>query len=113
MAAGVGWASKIKKTDTIAMAFFGDGGTARGDFHEALNFAGIHKLGCVFVCQNNLWAESVPWQLNSPVPIADRAKAYASLVFASTATTHSRCTTSRWRRSSARGAATAPRSSKR
>jgi TPP-dependent pyruvate/acetoin dehydrogenase alpha subunit len=77
MAAGVGWATKIRKQDTVAMAFFGDGATARGDFHEALNFAGIHKLACVFVCKNNLWAESVPLRLNSPVEkLADRAKAY-------------------------------------
>lgn len=77
LAAGVCWAAKIRGEDTVAMAFFGDGATARGDFHEALNFAGIHKLACVFVVKNNLWAESVPLRLNSPVEkLAERAKAY-------------------------------------
>jgi TPP-dependent pyruvate/acetoin dehydrogenase alpha subunit len=77
LATGVTWAAKIRGEDTVAMAFFGDGGTARGDFHEAMNFAGIHKLACVFVCKNNLWAESVPLRLNSPVArLADRAAGY-------------------------------------
>ncbi len=77
LATGVGWASKIKGDDAVAMAFFGDGATARGDFHEALNFAGIHKLGCIFVCKNNLWAESVPVKWNCGAErISDRAAGY-------------------------------------
>ncbi len=77
LAAGAAWAAKIRGDDTIAMAFFGDGASARGDFHEALNFAGVHKLGCVFVLKNNLWAESVPVRLNAAIEkLSDRAKAY-------------------------------------
>lgn len=59
------------------MAFIGEGGTSRGGFHEALNFAGVHDLPIVFVCMNNLWAESVPASLQSRIEkYSDRAKAY-------------------------------------
>ena len=42
------------------MTFFGDGATSEGDFHEALNFAGVFQAPVVFICQNNQWAISVP-----------------------------------------------------
>lgn len=42
------------------MAFFGDGATSQGDFHEGLNFAGVYRIPAIFVCQNNQWAISVP-----------------------------------------------------
>jgi TPP-dependent pyruvate/acetoin dehydrogenase alpha subunit len=68
---------KIQKKDNVVIAFFGEGSTARGGWHEALNYAGIHKLPIVYVCQNNLWAESVPATLSAAIQFfSDRAKAY-------------------------------------
>ena len=77
VATGCAMAFKIQKKDNVAVAFFGEGSTARGGWHEALNFAGIHKLPMIYVCQNNLWAESVPATLQGAIEhFADRAKAY-------------------------------------
>ena len=59
-AVGIGWAVKYRNALQVAMAFFGDGATSEGDFHEAMNFAGVYQLPVVFVCQNNHWAISVP-----------------------------------------------------
>lgn len=59
-AVGLAWAAKYRGTDDVAMAFFGDGATSQGDFHEALNFAGVYKAPTVFICQNNQWAISLP-----------------------------------------------------
>ncbi len=59
-AAGAAFASKIKKKDFIAVSVCGDGATSRGDFYEAMNFAGVFKLPVIFVVQNNQWAISVP-----------------------------------------------------
>ena len=74
---GSALAWKIQKKDNVAVAFVGEGATSNGVWHEALNFAGIHKLGCVFVVQDNLWAESVPKSLGVPVDnLSERAKAY-------------------------------------
>jgi TPP-dependent pyruvate/acetoin dehydrogenase alpha subunit len=68
---------KIQKKDNVVLAFFGEGSTSRGGWHEALNFAGIHKLPIVYICQNNLWAESVPATLQAGIEhFSDRAKAY-------------------------------------
>jgi TPP-dependent pyruvate/acetoin dehydrogenase alpha subunit len=77
IATGVALANKMKKNDSIAMAYSGDGSTSLGFWHEALNFAGVHDLPIVFVCQNNLWAESVNLQFQTKVPdIAVKAQAY-------------------------------------
>jgi len=58
-------------------AYFGDGGTSKGDFHEALNFAGVFRLPVVFICQNNQWAISVPREKQtSSKTIAQKAIAY-------------------------------------
>jgi TPP-dependent pyruvate/acetoin dehydrogenase alpha subunit len=74
---GSALAWKIQKKDNVAIAFVGEGATSNGVWHEALNFAGIHKLACVFVVQDNLWAESVPKRLGVPLDnVAERAKAY-------------------------------------
>lgn len=70
-AAGIAWALKLQKKDACAFTFFGDGATSEGDFHEAMNFACVLKVPCVFICQNNGWAISVP-----------RAKQTASETFA-------------------------------
>ena len=59
-AAGIAWAQKYRGSDAVALAFFGDGASSEGDCMEAANFAGALKLPCVFICQNNKWAISVP-----------------------------------------------------
>jgi TPP-dependent pyruvate/acetoin dehydrogenase alpha subunit len=59
-AAGAAWAAKLKGHDTRFIVYFGDGATSRGEFHSALNFAGVHKPPIVFLCQNNGWAVSTP-----------------------------------------------------
>jgi pyruvate dehydrogenase E1 component alpha subunit len=59
-AVGIGFAIKYKKEDSVVFAFVGDGGTSEGDFHEALNFAGVWKVPVLFIVQNNQYAISVP-----------------------------------------------------
>jgi pyruvate dehydrogenase E1 component alpha subunit len=59
-AVGLGWAAKHRGKEEVAMAFFGDGATSEGDFHEGLNFAAVFQAPVVFVCQNNHWAISIP-----------------------------------------------------
>jgi len=59
-ATGIGFALNYQKKDGAVFAFVGDGGTSQGDFHEALNFAGVWKVPVVFIIQNNQYAISVP-----------------------------------------------------
>ena len=59
-AVGIAWGMKYRGKDDVALAFFGDGATSQGDFHEALNFAGVFQVPAIFVCQNNQWAISIP-----------------------------------------------------
>ena len=59
-AAGVALASKMRGTDEVTTVSHGEGATSKGDWHEALNLAGIHKLPVIFLCQNNQYAISVP-----------------------------------------------------
>jgi pyruvate dehydrogenase E1 component alpha subunit len=74
---GVAFGLKRQGKDSIVVSFFGDGATSIGGFHEALNFAGVHKLPIVYVCQNNLWAESVPLRLQTAVKdLSVKADAY-------------------------------------
>jgi len=74
---GIALSFRIKNEKRVAMVFFGDGATSRGDFHEGLNFAGIWKLPVVFICNNNQYAYSTPLELQMPVKnVADRASAY-------------------------------------
>ncbi|MEC5424087.1 pyruvate dehydrogenase (acetyl-transferring) E1 component subunit alpha [Virgibacillus sp. C22-A2] len=77
-AVGASWAEKRKKTTNIAIAYFGDGATSEGDFHEGLNFASVFKTPTVFFNQNNGYAISVPIekQMNSKT-IAQKAVAYS------------------------------------
>jgi pyruvate dehydrogenase E1 component alpha subunit len=76
-AVGAAWAIKKRKEDAIAIAYFGDGATSEGDFHEALNFAGVFHLPVLFFCQNNGYAISVPFEKQSAAKsVVDRAKAY-------------------------------------
>ena len=58
-AAGAALGARYRKDPVVAVAYLGDGGTSKGDFHEALNMAGIYRLPLVAVCQNNQWAISV------------------------------------------------------
>jgi pyruvate dehydrogenase E1 component alpha subunit len=51
---------KLNDRDTVSLTFVGDGSTSQGDFHDALNFAGVFEVPAVFICQNNQWAISVP-----------------------------------------------------
>lgn len=77
VAAGVGLAFKLRRERRVVAAFFGDGASSRGDFHEALNFASVLKLPVVFICHNNQFAYSTPLQKQMAVEnIADRATAY-------------------------------------
>jgi pyruvate dehydrogenase E1 component alpha subunit len=60
-AVGIGYALKYRKEkDAAVVVFFGDGATSQGDFHEALNFAGVWQVPVIFICQNNGWAISLP-----------------------------------------------------
>jgi len=59
-ACGVAWAAKLRGSDMKVLGLFGDGATSRGEFHSAMNFAGIHQPPVVFICVNNSWAVSTP-----------------------------------------------------
>jgi pyruvate dehydrogenase E1 component alpha subunit len=76
-AVGVGWAGKIKGEKIVTLTYFGDGATSKGDFHEALNLAGVFKTPTLFFCQNNQFAISVPRKIQTASPtIAQKAIAY-------------------------------------
>lgn len=76
-AVGLAWASKYRGEDGIACTFFGDGATSEGDFHEAANFAANLDIPCIFFCQNNGWAISVPSKIQCSAPtVAQRGIAY-------------------------------------
>lgn len=76
-AVGIGWASTIRGDEAVAMTYFGDGATSEGDFHEAMNFAGVYRTPTVFVCQNNGWAISMPREgQTASATIAQKADAY-------------------------------------
>lgn len=76
-AAGAGYAAKLAKNGRVAAAFFGDGASNNGAFHEGLNMAGIWKLPVLFVCENNQYATEIPIQYSSANhDIASRAAAY-------------------------------------
>src|ERR1700678_1333999 len=77
IACGAAWSAQYRKTDQVAVCFFGDGSVNIGAFHEALNFAAIWKLPVIFVCENNLYMEYTPIGEVTAVehPAADRASA--------------------------------------
>jgi 2-oxoisovalerate dehydrogenase E1 component alpha subunit len=76
-AAGIAYAAKLKGEGTVTLCTFGDGATSEGDFHEGLNFAAVHKLPVVFVCENNSYSISVPIRLQMANPnVAERAAGY-------------------------------------
>ncbi|MCC6679224.1 MAG: pyruvate dehydrogenase (acetyl-transferring) E1 component subunit alpha [Phycisphaerales bacterium] len=76
-ATGIAWAFKMRKEPRVAITYFGDGATSEGDFHEAMNFASTFQVPCVFFCQNNQWAISVPRETQTASEtIAQKAIAY-------------------------------------
>ncbi len=78
MAVGAAWSARLRGTEQVALAFFGDGATNIGAFHEALNLAAVWKLPVIFVCENNLYMEYTPIGAVTAAdhPAADRAPAY-------------------------------------
>ena len=78
IANGAAWSARLRGTDQVAVAFFGDGATNIGAFHEALNFAAVYQLPVLFVCENNLYMEYTAIGEVTAVrhPAADRAAAY-------------------------------------
>jgi pyruvate dehydrogenase E1 component alpha subunit len=76
-AVGIGMGERIRQRDRVALTTFGDGATSEGDFHEAMNFAGVYRAPVVFLCQNNGWAISMPRdQQTASATIAQKADAY-------------------------------------
>jgi pyruvate dehydrogenase E1 component alpha subunit len=76
-AVGAAWAAKLKGDRTVVVGFLGDGATSEGDFHNAMNFAGVFKVPCVLICQNNHWAISVPTARQTASPtLAIKGRAY-------------------------------------
>jgi pyruvate dehydrogenase E1 component alpha subunit/2-oxoisovalerate dehydrogenase E1 component alpha subunit len=59
-AVGAAWAAKLRKDPVVTLGFIGDGATSEPDFHSAMTFAGVYRVPCVLICQNNHWAISVP-----------------------------------------------------
>ena len=77
IAVGAGLGVKMKKTDQVAIAFFGDGASNTGAFHESLNFASVYKLPIIFVVENNKFASTVRTKDTTSVEnISDRAVGY-------------------------------------
>jgi len=77
IAVGAALKFRMKREKNIAVAFFGEGASSRGDVHEAMNFAGVHKLPVLFVCENNRYAYSTPLEKQMAIEdVADRAEAY-------------------------------------
>jgi pyruvate dehydrogenase E1 component alpha subunit len=76
VANGMALAMKMRGEDRVAMTFFGEGSTANGQWHEAMNFAGIHCLPVVFMLENNRFAYSTPNELEFAVDPVERAHAY-------------------------------------
>ncbi|HEX6701654.1 MAG TPA: thiamine pyrophosphate-dependent enzyme [Gaiellaceae bacterium] len=74
---GAALAFKLRREPRVAVAFFGDGATNIGTFHESLNMAQLWGVPAVFVCENNHWAESTPAKQHLPLEdIRDRARAF-------------------------------------
>src|SRR6185312_955379 len=77
VAVGAALAFRIREEQRVAVAWYGEGASARGDTHEGMNFAGVRRLPVVFICDNNQWAYSTPTHLEYAVEnLADRANAY-------------------------------------
>jgi len=78
VATGVALSAKVRGTDQVSVVFFGDGASSQGSLHEAMNLASIWKLPVLFVCENNRYAESTPFEYSvAGGSIANRAAGYA------------------------------------
>ena len=76
-ASGIAYAAKLRGESSVVLCTFGDGATSQGAFHEGVNFAAVHRLPVVFVCENNSYAISVPIRLQMANPdVADRGAGY-------------------------------------
>lgn len=76
-AVGAAWSAQMLGQDRVAVAYFGDGASSKGDFHESCNWAAVHRLPVIFFCQNNGWAISVPNRLQFATDdLAARATGY-------------------------------------
>ncbi len=76
-AAGIAWAMKLRKAKDAVLVYFGDGATSTPDFHVAMNFAGVFRVPCVFLCNNNQWAISLPVARQTATEtLAEKAGAY-------------------------------------
>ena len=77
VATGMAFAAQYRGEDRVALAFCGDGSTSRADWHESLNIAGVLKLPCIFVIENNQFAYSTPLRLQTATPtFAEKAAGY-------------------------------------
>ena len=76
VATGLAMAFKLRGEQRVAITWFGDGSTSRGDFHEAMNWAGVQKLPVIFVLENNQYAYSTPLDQQFAVDPVERAAAY-------------------------------------
>src|SRR5690242_3319761 len=77
VADGLALTFKMEQTDNVVVAYFGEGASNVGDFHEGLNFAGVQRLPIIFVCENNQYAYSVPVEKSMAIDdVADRAEGY-------------------------------------
>jgi len=76
-AVGIGWGMRIRGDRSVVLVYFGDGATSTADFHVAMNFAGVFKVPCVFLCNNNQWAISLPVaRQTASETLAMKAQAY-------------------------------------
>ncbi|MDQ8735536.1 thiamine pyrophosphate-dependent dehydrogenase E1 component subunit alpha [Paenibacillus sp. LHD-38] len=75
-AVGIALAAKMKNKSLVSFVTFGEGSSNQGDFHEGCNFAGVHKLPVIFMCENNQYAISVPVHKQLAGTVADRAIGY-------------------------------------
>ena len=109
VATGLALSFKMRREPRVAMTYFGEGSTANGQWHEAMNFAGIHRLPVVFLLENNKYAYSTPNELEFAVDPVSGRRATGSRACRSTATTSRRSSRPRVSRPSARAPAKARR----
>ncbi len=77
VATGVGLSAQVRGTDQVSVVFFGDGASSQGSLHESMNLAGIWKLPVIYVCENNRYAESTPFEyVVAGQSVANRAAGY-------------------------------------
>ncbi len=77
LGAGLAFASKYKKDDRVTLCYFGDGAINIGGFHEGLNLAGLYKLPCIFICENNFFSMGTHLARSNPLKeIVSRGKGY-------------------------------------